>query len=164
MSRVAGNFRRLVSRWIFGGDRNDSSALPVTYSNQTSAASGSPPPAYCSRNGSPTASGQDSITTPSSLDGGCSFDGSSCKTHGGEGQIDKKPDSEKSNDTEKPKVLGKSKNSVKEKPAKPVSVSVWQTTQHLPERSRIRWLPVALVLVILIFCILFPILWIEHHR
>jgi hypothetical protein len=164
MSRVAGNFRGLVSRWIFGGGRSDSSALPVAYSNQTSATPGSPPPAYCSRHGSPTTSEQDSITTPSSLDGSCSFDGGSCKTHGGEGQIDKKPDSEKSNDTKKPKLLDKSKNSVKEKPDKPVSVSVWQTTQHLPERSRIRWLPVALVLAILIFCILFPILWIERHQ
>jgi hypothetical protein len=155
MSRVAGNFRRFASRWIFGGDRNDSSALPVAYSNQTSAAPGSPPPAYCSRNGSPTASEQDSITAPSSLDDGCSFGGSSCKTHGGKGQIDKKPDPEKSNDT---------KNSVKERPAEPASVSVWQTTQHLPERNRIRWLPAALILIILLFCILFPILWLEYHQ
>ena len=164
MSRVAGNFRTLVSRWIFGGDRDDSSAPPAAYADQTSATPGSPPPTYCSRNGSPTASEQDSITTPSSHDDGCSFGGSSCKTHGGEGQIDKKPDSEKSNDTKKPKLLDKSKNSVKEKPAEPVSVSVWQTTQRPPERNRIRWLLAALVLAILIFCILFPILWIEHHQ
>jgi hypothetical protein len=155
MSRVARNFRRFISRWLFEGDHNNSSALPVTHSDQTSAAPSSPPPAYCSRNGSPTASEQDSITTPPPHDDGCSFGGSSCKTHGGEGQIDKKPDPEKSNDT---------KNSVKEKPAKPVSVSGWQTTQRLPERNRIRWLLTALVLVILILCILFPILWIEHHQ
>ena len=164
MSRVARNFRRFISRWLFDGDHNNSSALPVTHSNQTSTAPSSPPPAYCSRNGSPTASEQDSITTPSSHDDDCSFGGSSCKTHDGEGQIDKEPDSEKSNDTRKPKLSDKSKNSVKEKPAKPVSVSVWQTTQRLPERNRIRWLLAALVLAILIFCILFPILWIEHHQ
>jgi hypothetical protein len=163
MSRAAGSFRRLISRWIFGGDRNDPGALPVAYSNQTSAAPGSPPPAYRSRNGSPIASEQDSITTLSH-DGDCSFGGSSFKTHGRGGQIDKKPDSEKSNDTKKPKLLDKSKNSEKEKPAKPVSVPVWPTIQHLPKRNRIHWLLAALVLVILIFCILFPILWIGHHR
>jgi hypothetical protein len=164
MSRIAGYFRRLASRWIFGGNRNDSSTLPVAYSNQTSAAPCSPPPAYCSRNGSPTASEQDSISTSSSHDDDCGFGGSSFKTHGGGGQIDKKPDLEKSNDTKKPKLLDKSKNSEKEKPAKLVSVSVLPTIQHLPERNRIRWLPAALVLVILIFCILFPILWIKHYR